>query len=1003
MRKIFTFFSFVLIMSLAFQGLAQERTVTGTVTAADDGSPLPGVTVLLKGTTTGTITGNDGTYSLSVPSSGATLVFSFVGYVTQEIAVGNQATINVTLQQEVKRLSEVVVIGYGTTSREAITGSVSEIESAKFQQIPAATFQQALQGNVAGMQVNSLDGQPGSNQQIRIRGIGSITASSTPLYVVDGIPVTSGTIAQTDFGNGGRSSNVMTALNPNDIESVTVLKDASATAIYGSRGANGVILITTKQGKAGQSKINFNSQVGFSDAAYKGLMKPLTAEQYTELFMEGYINRGFTPQEAQDQFDTDYPTPAHTNWIDAITRTGITQQYDLSASGGTDKVTYYASAGYFDQQGYLIGTDFKRFSSRLNLTAKLNDRVTLTNNLTAAYTDENGVTDGTRWANPMYNGYLLAPVIPIKDEEGRYYADHKTFFMGGNNPVGKLSGDDERWMKTTRVIDNISVGYDIIDNLTFKTAWSFDLIGIREFIYRNGRYGDGRRHGGDAQESSTNHLNWIGTQTLEYSRTFGGKHSFNGLLGYEAQKADQRMVYAYAQTFPNPTLRTLASAANPTTTSSTGTMYSFESVFSRFSYDYDRKYFLTVSMRRDGSSRFGVNKRYGNFWSVGAAYQLSKESFMENLGFINDLKLHVSYGITGNASIGNFDHMGLYGFGQDYNGVPGSAPSSIGNPNLTWETQSTMEFGFDFGLFNRINGTVVYYNRENSDLILNRPISMTTGFGSNIQNVADMQNRGLEITLDADVVKTNDLLWTFGGNFSTLKNEIVKLDEPILSDPFRREQGRDYYEFWMWHWAGVDPANGDPLWYTDETESATTNNVSEAERYYDGRSATPSFFGAVNSTLTWKGFTLDAQLTFTWDKWLYDASAWVITGDGRFTPRSTVQRTYYNRWTTPGQEASFPKFIWGGNQSSNQRNQTRYLLDDTYMRLRNLSLSYNIPQKLLSRANMKSLRVYVRGTNLWTWVRDKDLYLDPEQSVSGFVNSVQPNLKTISFGLDFGL
>ncbi len=990
---------FFLGMQISF---AQGRVVTGTVTSAEDGSTLPGVTVMVIGTTTGVTTDIDGKYQLTIPNASAVLKFSFIGFKHQELAVGQASTLNVALELDLVGLEEVVVIGYGTSTKEALTGAVEVVGSEKFEMVPVASLESSLQGGVVGLQMNANDGQPGAATQIRIRGIGSINASSAPLYVIDGIPVQTGADSETGFDNGGRSSNIMSTINPNDIESLSVLKDASATAIYGSRGANGVILITTKGGKSGKAKINFSAQTGFSDNAYNGRHEALNADQYTTLFLEGYMNKGETLAQAQARFDNYFPDPADHNWLEDIMRTGITQQYNVDVSGGAKGISYFASIGYYDQEGVLIGTDFNRFSSRLNIKADLTDKLTITNNITVGRTESNGTSDGTAWDNPMYGAYLVAPVVPIYDEQGLYYADHKSFFMGGANPVGRLL-EDERWQKQTRILDNLSASYKIREDLTFKSAWSFDLIGIHEFEFENARYGDGRRVGGRSNEASINSTNWIGTQTLNYNKLFGDKHNFDALLGYEAQKYDRRAVQARGEGFPNPTLRTLASAANPTLAWSAGTQYSFASMFSRFSYNYGGKYYATASFRRDGSSRFGEDSRWGNFWSIGGSWRVIEEDFMADINWLNDLKLRVSYGITGNASIGNFDAMALYGFGYDYAGVAGSAPSNIGNPMLTWEGQSTLDIGVDLYMFDRISATFTYFNRKNSDLLLDRPLSTTTGFDANTQNVGDMLNSGIELEMNAEIAKTADFSWDFGFNLTMMKNEVTRLDEPILNGSHRAEEGRDYYEYYMWHWAGVNPQTGHAMWYTDESMTTTTEDVSEADRWYTGKSATPSAFGGINTNIHYKNFDLSAQVVFVLDKYIYDVAGFVLDGDGRYTPRGTHVYGFENRWTTPGQETSYPQWVWGNSTKSNQKYQTRYLYDATYARLRDITLSYTFGKSIIDKLDISSLKVFVKGNNLLTWVRDKEnLHLDPEASVSGLVDGLQPKSKTITFGVNVG-
>ena len=994
--------SLALIVGLCLHYVhAQQRTITGKITSSEDGSGLPGVSVAIKGTTTGAVSEVDGSYTITVSGSSVILLFSYVGFETMEIPVGNQSVVNAALVPSFGEMDELIVVGYGMQRQEDLTGSVTTLNSETFEQIPMTSFQNALQGNAPGLQVVANDGTPGAGISIRVRGIGSINASNEPLYVIDGIPVTSGSVSQTDFGNGGRSSNVLSSLNPNDIESITVLKDAASTAIYGSRGANGVVLITTKTGSSGRAKIDVKTQVGFSDFAFNNLLEPLNQEQYTQLYIEGYVNQGRTLEEAQSLFNTNFPEPANTNWLDEISQTGITQQYDVSAQGGNDRFTYFASASYFDQEGTVVNNEFERFSGRINLTAKLTDKLTITNNLNPSFFTQRGITDGTRWQAPFYLSYLMAPVVPVLDDQGRYYGDH-TFFMGANNPVGHLN-EDRRELEQTRIIDNITASYQIIDGLTFKTAWSFDLLTVREFVFNNARYGDGRNVGGSGNEASTQITNWLGTQTLNYVKTFGESHNFTALLGYEAQKVITDITEAAGEGYPHPDLNTLASAANPTLATSSKTQYAFNSYFSQVGYDYQNKYFLQASFRRDGSSRFGPEQRWGTFWSVGAGYTISEESFMDNLTFLDLLKVRASFGVTGNAGIGNFDWAGLYGFAPDYDGSPGAAPAQVANPALTWESQENFNIGLDLGFFNnRLTATVDYFIRTSTDLLLDRPLSYTTGFTQVSENVGDLQNRGVELSINGEILNKGDFNLSAGWNITFIKNEVTFLPEPFINGTKRLEEGRDLQDYYLFGWAGVDPANGDPLWYTDETETETTNNINNAERYYNGKNATPDFFGGFNFSFSYKSLTLSAQLNYQFGGYVYDNPGWVIHGDGRFTPRSTSTWAFENRWTTPGQEALFPQHRWGGNQSSNTRNSSRYLYNGDFIRLRSVNLSYSLPNSITDKLKMRSINVYMNLNNFWTWTKDDDLHFDPEQTISGVYNTVTPISKTISFGVNLG-
>lgn len=1002
----------LLCMMLGFLAFAMygQSTVKGTITD-ESGEPLPGATILEKGTINGTATDLDGSFVLSISNQNATLEVSYTGFEKKEVPVNGRGTIDVALSATSIGISEVVVVGYGESRKEGLTGSVQSVRAEQLEQVPLASIEQTLQGNIAGLQSVTGNGQPGANVQIRIRGQGSISASSEPLYVIDGIPVTAGDLTRTNT-----TANVMASINPNDIESVTVLKDASSTAIYGSRGANGVILITTKSGKEGKPKVALRTQFGFNDWAVSDSrrLKPLTSTEYTEMFIEGWVNRGETVERAIERFEGYYgdavtfgangeiqQVNVETDWVEGISRVGQNQSYDLSIQGGTDKVKYYASAGYFNQESPIIYSGLDRYNSRLNITAQITESISISNNLSASFLNQRGMSSGSGWANPLYNAYFLAPVIPLYDEQGRFYGDHKNFFMGGNNPVGSLSGDDSREFDQIRLMNNLSADWKIIDGLTFRTAWAFDLINIQENFFRNGRYGDGRNSGGYANEYMRNQLNWIGTQTLNYAKTIGESHNLTALLGYESQKTTTKGIQASGEGFPNPNLRTLASAATPTQASSDITEYSFESVFSRLDYNFDYKYYLSGSIRRDGSSRFGSNNRFGTFWSVGASWRLDQEEFLLGSSVFTQMKLRASYGTNGNAGIGNYDAKSLFGFGFDYDGTGGGAVTNIGNQDLTWETSTNFNIGLDFGLFNVLSGTVEYFSRESDNLLLNRPISATTGFTSLTQNFGAMKNSGIELTLDAAIVETSDFSFSVGGNVSFLTNEITRLDEEIIDGTKIRREGMDFQSYYLFQWAGVNPDDGTPLWYVDESMTEVTGNFSEAARVVDGKSATPDFFGGFNTNLKFRNWTLDGQFTFSWGNYVYDSEARFLQGDGALTPRS---QTHLNldRWENPGDITDVPYFRWGGNNNSNAANMTRWLFDGSYVRLRNVTLAYSVPASALNGIGLSSIRAYVRGTNLLTFVKDDRLYHDPEAQISGIINSPVPNLKTISFGIDFG-
>lgn len=1000
------------ILAFSQQGLKIKGTVVDK-----DGNPLPGTNVLIEGLPYGAATDEDGFYFFEIPQNAlkgqeVQLVAWFLGFKKAKVTIKlnpGEITQNFTLEEDPIGLEEVVVVGYGTALKEELTGAVKTIQASRLEQLPSSSFQDAIQGT-PGIQVVSADGAPGAGIQIRIRGIGSISASNEPLYVIDGVPVVAGAVSITDFSNGGRSANVMNLLNPNDIQSIVVAKDAASTAIYGSRGANGVVFITTKGGVGGKlfmkekARFDIKLQRGWSDFAYfkDG---PLDSSQYHQLFIEGYLNRGWTREQAEARFNKWYPKEirANTDWWDAITHYGSTSQLNVSAQGSGDRYSYYVSGNIFDQEGVMINTFFNRYTGRANLTMNLTDRLSVANNLTVAYSIQRGITDGTRWQAPTYNAFLLAPTIPIYDQLGRYYADHKSFFMGGNNPVGHLNEDKrDRWQK--RFIENFALTYKLPKNFVFRSNWNFDVLGVGEYLYVNPRYGDGRNVSGAAQEGRIGVINWQHSQTLTFNNTYAKNHNLEVLLGFEQQKVNREETFTAGEGFPHPSLKTLATAANPTSAYSARTKYAFMSYFSRVLYNYSQKYYLSASYRRDGSSRFGPERRWGGFWSVGLGYNITQESFMKKFSFINYMKIRTSYGETGNAGIGNFAWAGLYGFAREYDGKPGAAPTQIANPYLTWEKQANFNIAVDYAVWdNRLSGSIEYYNRKSTALLLNKPLSYTTGFRSALENVGGMVNKGWEFSIEADVLRGNRPGLDVNFSITTLKNKVTDIVEPILAGVFKHTEGHDFYEYWMYEWAGVDPETGDPLWYTDSTRTQTTNDISKAQRFYTGKSALPKYFGSFGFNFRYGRLTVSAQFNYQLGNYLYYGPGWVIHGDGRFTPRSTTKYAYEHRWTKPGDKALFPKFRWGGNKSSNERNSTRYLYNGDWIRMKTLKIAYKLPDLYAYRFGMRSIDIYLELLNFLTWSGADYIPFDPEQAVNGFYNTTTPLSRTASIGINFGL
>ncbi len=997
------------VMAEAISAQEIRGTITGTVVEEGTGKALAGTNVYLVGTRIGTLSRVNGAFTIERAPVGTHQVeFSYIGYTTQRmqvtVAAGQTATVNAVLSVDPLKLDEIVVTGYGSARKEAVTGSMLSVSTQKLTQLSTTSFQTALQG-APGVLVTSSDGTPGGGINVRVRGVGSITAGSEPLYVIDGIPLfnDADNIGMTAFDNAGRTANPLSSLNPNDIESVVVLKDAASTAIYGSRGANGVILITTKGGVAGGTireaapKLELKYQSGFSSLAFNNLHQPLNAAEYHEFYIEARVNAGMTPENAEIQFQKQFPVQEDNNWLDLITETGVTQQYDLSARGGTDRLTYFISGSVFQQDGVVISTGFDRFASRANLTAQLTDKFKIANNISVAHTKQNAHEDGTSFQAPFYQVVFTPSVIPMFDEEGQYWARH-TEIMGAAHPVGGLRTDI--WERQTdRIIDNLTGTYQFNDRFSASSAWSFDIYNVDDYMYENPRFGDGRNVGGLFDESRSDVLSWQGTNTVTFADAFRGKHNVDAVAGFEASKTTRDRVNVYGEGFAHPWLKTGASAA-VIKGSSDRLAYSFMSVFARANYDYDGTYFISASARRDGSSKFGPDSRYGDFWSLGVGYTLTN-SFLKDHSFIDYMKLRSSFGQIGNADIGSYEWQGLYGFTPAYYNLPGSGPSQVPNSRLTWESQDAFNVGVDYAVWgNRVTGTLEWYKKVSSDLLLNVPVSYATGFRSVLQNYGDMENSGIEFSVQADVLRRQDFDLSANFNVTTQNNEITRLGAPYVQTAFRRAEGHDYQEYFLYPWAGVDPANGDPLYYTDETKTATTNVLNKTQRIYDGKTATPKYIGSFGFSSRYGDFTLNTTASYALGHHLYEYAERFYNGDGAMLPRSTSKWAWENRWQKPGDVVKVPRQKWGGSANNNPNYNDRYLYKGDYVRLKDVGVAYRIPEALANRMGMESLTLDVRLNNYLTWVADEDLHIDPEQPFNGVYETTSPNMKTISIGFN---
>ena len=1026
MKKIAIFLSMLLFMGNLVAN-AQTKKVTGKVTSVEDNMPIPGVSVLVKGTTLGTITDVDGNYSLQVPQDGQTLVFSFVGMVTQEIEISEKSVIDVVMQSQIIGVDEVIVTGYATYKKSEITGSSVQVSGDDLASMPVVSVDQALQGRIAGVNISSASGTPGSFQNIRIRGVSSITAGNEPLFVIDGVPVISGNVSATTSSS---SLSALATIDNNNIESITVLKDASATAAYGARGANGVIVITTKSGRAGTSQINFSASYGISNDAIDG-PKMLTGAQREMLFYEALINSfgadyGFSDQAGAKAFYEDNPSDfgddyvrwnqagrPETNWAKIITNEDAPmQEYNLSATGGKEGYNYYVSGGYLKQEATVIASDLERFTGSVNLGVDLSPSLKFDTKNSASHIYQNGVLENSAYfSSPRTAKYFMPSIDQAYNADGSI--NYETTSLP--NPLW-IDQEDVNQSKLTRVLTNNTLTwYTPIKNLTFTTRMNIDYQ-----VYNLKRYnnplrgdGDGDTHGYGWQ-ASRNRANYVFQNMLEYDLSLDGGHDFNFRAVQEYQKNRLYYLEADADHFSDFGLTNLNSAGNPTTANSWFTDWVIASYMGMVHYSYNGKYVADLTYRREGSSRFADDNRWGNFWAVGGAWNVYKEDFMANLeNVLNLFKVRASYGVTGNAEIDLNQYQSLLFYDSNYAGEGASYPGTFGNNDLSWETSYTLDLGFDFGLFqNRLSGSFGYYNRETRDMLLDVPLSLTTGFDEQTRNIGKMTNKGIEVEFNVDIIRSKDFNLSLGGNIATNKNEITELAKDLNGEEInittttqRVETGHPLYGWYMPTWAGVDPDTGDEMWYVDGEGSAKTNNFNEANQVWQGGSAIPKLTGSLNLHIDYKGFFVDVNGYYSGGNKIYEGWHRYINGTDIYSV------LYYNgfasltdRWQKPGDVARNGKFEYTGRP---WQRHSKYLYDGDYMRLRDLVVGYDFSQSLTQKMGIGGLRVFVRGTNLLTWVKDDYLEYDPEIGegtadvpTNGQTGMTTPPAKSFIFGVN---
>lgn len=1021
MRK---FATALLILLLASRAFGQTVSVKGIV-QNEKGEPVAYASVQETGTLNTVAADAQGGFTINT-KKGADLLITASGY--EAATVSGTAASTILLKTAAGRLSEVVVVAYGTQKRTAITGSVTTVKGDELENKPFTSVDKTLQGLVPGLQSVSASGTPGSSTDIRIRGVGSLTAGAAPLYVIDGVTA----IADNVSSPISNTFNVLSTLNPDDIESITVLKDAAAASIYGSRAANGVILITTKKGKAGRSRLTFSTEVGQSSRAFHPTNKPLTTAEYQTLLRESIINAGYATTNAEADaliidknvglgLDPNY-TNTNTDWTKEISRTAPQQQYNLALSGGNEKTQVYASGGFFKQTGITLYNDYKRYNGSLSVTHKPTDRSVFSAGLNIGYTDQHGTLNSGYWANPLFSAFFLPPWYSPRNADGspKYNDPDNQFPSGaaavGFNPVAIGEFHKDRNQQTA-FRGYVAGEYVLFNGLKFTSRYSSEFLNFQEDQYRSPVYGlgVGTTGAGYATAVYRRIFNWTWSNYFDYRKTIGkGSGIYADVkLGYEAQGLKNYLIGASGIGFPeNGSLQYLTSAATPTLAYSNAVEQSTASLFSVGSVNYKDRYVVSASFRRDASSVFGSGKRSGNFYSVGATWNLNEDVFMRSMRGINLFKLRASYGQNGNQSgIGYYTSQASFGYGyivqngnmynNNYAGQVGSSLMNVGNNDLTWERNAIFNAGLDVGFWkNRLFATLEVYNRKTTGLLLNVPLSQTSGVPGQNRNVGAMTNKGIEISLGGKPIVTKDFSWTMTANFSHNTNKITELylGNPVPYGIFNYTVGHNLYEYNTRIWAGVDPANGNPLWYTNGEKRSTTSDVTAAKIVLTGKTAMPKYFGSVTNAFSFRGLALEAQFYYNFGNYIYVWAARDGNSDGGSYGYIGQLNEQLERWQKPGDVTNVPRAVIFGNMNSN-RNSTRFLYKGDFIRLRHLQLSYNLPAGLLRTAHMSGVSLYVRRTNLLTLATDRLLPVDPENGIES-INQLDVFIpKTITAGI----
>ena len=986
---------------------SRKKRVTGVVKDVM-GEPLIGANVVEKGrSTNGVITDFNGKFTLEVDES-ASLVVSYIGYLAQDIPTKGKGDFHIILKEDTNTLDEVVVTGYGDFKKATYTGSASVLTTEKLEALPVVSVGQMIESNIPGISVVAgTSSQPGAKTTLRVRGVASMNASTEPLYVLDGVPIPSYDLSNfTSMSEAGGMGFIET-LNPADIESITVLKDAASASLYGAKGANGVVLITTKKGKEGKLRVNMAAKYGITDFAYT--YRPLMGgEERRELIHEGLVNfqldKGASEQEAQryadaniDQYAKRLPK-GYSDWESALFKKGYQQDYNLSASAGNQNSSFIGSLGYTKQTGVSLNSEMERFTGRVDASNKYK-KVEFGMNASFSWTKNVHLPEGKFYGSAIYASKVnLTPSTPIYNEDGTYASGYRE--NNGYNPILEAEVNDY-YARTVRAMGTAKIAYNVWDNLKVSSVFTVDYSLTKDFFFQSPDGRDGATYQGRGRMQMTDRIRYTSQNNLTYSKTFG-KHSVSAVTAFEVMKYDYEDLYAAKKTYGQDINTSLGNAADPIDADQKLQEDALMSYVASVNYSYDDKYYASFSFRRDGSSRLSPDTRWGNFWSLSASWRLSQERFMQPLkSVLSDLKLRASYGVNGNLPSSYYGYQSTYTTGAFYSGKPSPWESTLGNEELTWEKNYALNLGLDIGLFSRVNVSLDWYTRTTKDLLMSKQLNSISGFSSLLTNVGQMRNTGVELEVRSNNIKTKDFSWTTAFNLSHNKNKILKLaDLPWFVDGrYVRKEGYPFNTIYLREYAGVDPETGSALYYDnqqDENGNYTKNKVTDPGQAspIPLKDITPTISGGFMNTFNYKFIDLSFNLSYSFGGYSYDNASYILQDDGYsvISNKSTEQR---RRWQKPGDITDVPRFVYGNKKGGNY-NSSRAIHSTDHIRLKSLILGLNAPKAWLQKLGIGNARIYFSGTNLLTWAA-YDQY-DPE--MSGVVGFYTPPLKTYAFGLE---